>query len=183
MQLVERIKFMKKRKILKILLIIGAVSILLIMILFGVYLMGFYRPGKPILFPDYPGSNEDIYLEIVMQDIDGKENTIYIYDDDKIAEFVENVRTIEMNVNRFPSLVYNRKDKDKEYYEIYRYYDINVLMKKEDSDEYINRVKAFENKVIQGERECDYFQEKHELSKYIIEFTQEYGVEETFQAN
>lgn len=171
---------MKKKKIIKIVLIIGVVSILLIMILYGLYIMRFYRPGEPTLFPNYPGSQEDIYLEIIMQDIDGNDNTIYIYDDDKIAEFVENVRTIDMNVNRFPSLVYDRKDNDKEYYEIYRYYDINVLMKKEESNEYINRVEAFKNTVIQGERDCDYFQKKHELSKYIIEFAQKYGEEEKF---
>lgn len=169
---------MKKEKIIKRVFIIVAVGILLLMILYGVYIMRFYRAGRPIIFPDYPGNQEDIYLEITMQDIDGNNNTIYIYDDGKIADFVEKIRSLDMNVNRFPNLVYKRKDNDKEYYEIYRYYEINVLMKNENSNEYINRVLAFGNTVIQGERECDYFQKKHELSKYIIEFVQKYGEEE-----
>lgn len=166
-----------KKKIIKRVSIIGAVGVLLLVILCGLYIMRFYRSGRPILFPDYPGDQEDIYLEITMQSIDGNCNTIYIYDDDKIADFVENVRSLDMNVNRFPNLVYKRKDNDKEYYEIYRYYDINVLMKKEASNEYINRIDVFKNAVIQAERECDYFQKKHELSRYIIEFSQKYEEE------
>lgn len=133
--------------------------------------------NAPILFGQYDNAKDNnMYLEIRTIDTDGESNTYYIYDDSLIEEFVNDVRNIDLQVNKSPEHITGKNDNDSSYYEKYKCYDINARIYYEESNIFCDRVAIYQSNVYLSDNDLiDYFQIDHNLSKYILEFVNRYA--------